>query len=668
MYQNSLNIFIRSALRQKLWTATIIVLIAVASFVFVMRIVEFVVVTNQINELSRFYRSVGFLQRRGGEPGEPLLYDVFVGAEIIRSSPFIDFEDRRRGFGGVLRGMMNANVIGYSVHPSYLHTAYRFHQMDSFFYGTLMSKNPLNAIPQDRNIQPYMLLTIQVDYVLHGYSEHVVIGQRLTMRYFLSANELVLDEHNETDVIPTAIDNMVIGQRYFLRGAYYFPGNLYGGHREHIPEPGSDDVVLTLVPLNIGIHINRRYLSCNEIWYIPVHPGEFINNTTLAPDNLDEVLNALRHNQSSVCLRSTVDMSALPLAQPAMPVLEFSTAAQPPIRLTAGRWIDRSDYLNSNSVAVMNADFAQLRGLELGDKITVDISREQILAENSIGPNNRPEVVISSCRYDTFNYELVLEIVGLYLTDMDRVVGGRFRLPPTHHIYIPDSLLPHNFEFQPLPYTPTQQISADIWYVNPAFADQNFLPGIWYSFVLNNPKDEAAFLLEYGDVFAEMGFNLILIMQNADAFWASAEPILQSMLFNAVMFCIVLLLVIVFVVFMYLRQRWCELAIVRALGTSVKSANQQLLSSILLLGIPAVITGSIGGWFFAFSRARSTLNPFGEIETNIPLSLDASLSAVYLFLLVGIVLAVLLSMTLFGALRISRRPVLELLQARGRKV
>ena len=101
------NIFIKSMLRQRVRSGLLVLLIATASFAFVLRAVEFTVIRGQIAHISGFFQSVGILTHRDGT-----VADVSPAIDIIASSPYVAFYDRRRGFEGTLVDMPNAYIEG----------------------------------------------------------------------------------------------------------------------------------------------------------------------------------------------------------------------------------------------------------------------------------------------------------------------------------------------------------------------------------------------------------------------------------------------------------------------------------------------------------------------------------------------------------------------------
>ncbi|MCL2200271.1 MAG: hypothetical protein FWB80_15275 [Defluviitaleaceae bacterium] len=245
-------LFIKSMLRQPLRTVLLMLLIATASFAFVLRVVERQIIVEKIHELSQYYRTIGFLQ-------PTLENNVFGGAEILRQSPYLAFEDRRRAAAGVMRDFPNADFIGLSGDPEY-DTRYT----DAFFYAVVNNIVHLT----DR---PLIRLVLQVEEVVQGFPEHAVEGQILLM-------------YHNADI------NMQIGERYFLRGVYY-------RHGIQVPRIGSRVNTLSMRPL----------CADSQIWY-----------TRSAADipHLAAEIEHIRRNQHAIELRSTRDMTAIPFMQP----------------------------------------------------------------------------------------------------------------------------------------------------------------------------------------------------------------------------------------------------------------------------------------------------------------------------------------------------------------
>ncbi|MDR2167226.1 MAG: hypothetical protein LBE35_05175 [Clostridiales bacterium] len=105
------NVFLKSQIRQLLRGLVLFLLIGAAAFGFVLRTVEYLVVSEQVHEIARHFRSIGFLRPSEAEELPAHLHrDVAAAAEIIAQSPLVDFEDRRYAVEGLLVGMNNAHI------------------------------------------------------------------------------------------------------------------------------------------------------------------------------------------------------------------------------------------------------------------------------------------------------------------------------------------------------------------------------------------------------------------------------------------------------------------------------------------------------------------------------------------------------------------------------
>jgi ABC-type antimicrobial peptide transport system permease subunit len=205
------------------------------------------------------------------------------------------------------------------------------------------------------------------------------------------------------------------------------------------------------------------------------------------------------------------------------------------------------------------------------------------------------------------------------------------------------------------------------WDDSAAPPNEAYLWDIWYSFVLNDPREHNAFVLENQAVLAAMGLNLLFIENDADNFWASADNILQSITINAVLFWVVLFLVFALVVFLFIQQRHREIAIARALGMPAKKISAGLIWSLTALALPAIMLGSALGWAVLDGQVNNILRDLdGFMGAEVAVALPPQL----LLLLAGVALALIFIMISFGLRQSSRRPVLELLQGnkvKGRK-
>ena len=654
------NIFIKSMLRQPVRSLLLVLLIATASFAFVLRAVEYTVISSQISQISGFFQSVGTLSHRDG-----ITADVSPAIEIIAQSPYVSFYDRRRGFEGTLTDMYNAYIEGSrywfaSFGYRYMRHDFEMQELvnlmprlrehpgfagfvsgDSFFYGELIDIRyvgwPLWG--RDWGFYPHVLLYIHVDDVLQGYPDRVAEGRTVRLR---------MDFPNFPEEYDFPFENLEIGQRYFLKGTfYYFLDRLQMDSRQ----------VMMFV----------RQLGDSGLWYVPVAPGETVDTVALG---LCHQLEYARHVQSAVYLRTTRDMTALP----------FAIEGQGLLSLNRGRLLNLDDYINANPVIVIPRRFADLRGVDVGDTLTINVNAQQHLVYSpyylisNYGDMDPMPVLITAfpelgvlSKPGGYPYiTLELEIVGIY--DM-------FRFRPiltnwsslSKFMYIPDSLLPSGWGLQGAYW-------GDI--------EPGYSPALWYSFTLSDPSYEQAFLWYTRDALGELGFRVRFVGRDGSAFINAAETILTSLTLNLVIFSIVLALVLAFTVALFLWQRYREYAILRTLGCSKKKIFGRLVSTLLFFGIPAVVVGCVAGWFTALRLAQGTVEGFKEIMLDVLgrhiLSMHRDeLIAYYIEMAappishlavfsIIIVVAMLVLITLIN-IKVARQSVLDTLIERGAK-
>jgi len=631
------NYFLTSVLRQPLRSLVLFMLIGVAAFGFVMRTTEFLFIRNRLNEVAGFYRSIGFL-RVDGE----MYANVLEGAELITNSPFVGFEDRRRGVEAMLVGMYNADFSGNNndmfPRPG---TENRWHY--SYFYGTVKNITRSDFLANHHGFDlpraniPNISLEILVDDVMVGFPEHVVIGQTVVV------------EHIIVDGIDPLLD-MEVGQRYFVRAGFYFSLSLDGRElydRYDLPYFRLSEAAIVGFP-NI---LDMRPLSEQGIWYVHVPYGDICFELPGLEDLADEI-EQMRYNHSAVWLRTTADMSAIPIMQE-----QFNMVA-----LQEGRLLNHIDYIESRPVAVVDHWFARLRGLSIGDTITVNIpATQQIVGTHHVAVisliGEAARLIFHDATMDFMvqgdPHEFLIEGLELEIVGTISTMPGRPWLTPSlphvNYIFIPDSLLVPGF----MPLDELHMYPAYVW-------------DIWYSFMLADTRSEQAFMLEYRDRLTQMGFDLILLDSGAENFWKSADPILQSITLNAIMFWIVLLLVFGLVAFLYLNQRKKEFAIVRALGAPAAQAVKDLCVPVILFGLLAIVAGGVLGWFIALREAANVMNMVADIIEGYEAAIQAPL--LWLVMQIVVIAIIMLAMIYEGVRRMSKLPVFVLLQGKSVKM
>jgi hypothetical protein len=290
-----------------------------------------------------------------------------------------------------------------------------------------------------------------------------------------------------------------------------------------------------------------------------------------------------------------------------------------------------------------------MRGLGIGDTLRLGIPPGQ---RSGIGSSTDGYYNIHSVIGEVFTpfaHILELEIVGTF--GFENASGFLGQPYATTLIFMPDSVLPPDVGLIELERS--RRVHDEVVHIT---YEDGYLYVDWYSFVLNDPRDADAFVVENAETLAELGFYIEPLpgVAGARAFWESAEAILQTVIFNLALFSIVAIIVLVLAVFLYIRQRQKDHAISRALGNPVRRADRQMIYTLMLFALPAVVIGGTGGWFVALRESERAMEA-------LPGTTQTELGALWLLILLSTVLSALFIVTMIG-MAVRRRPILELLQ------
>ncbi|MDR2167289.1 MAG: ABC transporter permease [Clostridiales bacterium] len=389
--------------------------------------------------------------------------------------------------------------------------------------------------------------------------------------------------------------SLEIGQMYFFRALSTLEGTFM---RPNGRQP------MYIQPLNY-----TRAAVDGPIWYLPA--AQTAGMAWLA----DEV-ELLNINHRGLSLTGAQDVSAMP---------RFQAAANDHL-LVEGRLPDLQDHLEANPVIAIHADLAIEHGLELGDSLALTL-------RNTL--NTRFHGILHHLQQPDWQ-ELSTEVVEFTLVGFFREsarwgpVGTIYR----SMAYIPQSVLPEGF------------------------GDNTMLYLGNYSFVLDSPRNEAAFMAEVREPLQALGFNIVIFPTTAQNFFDAADPILQSAAINVVIFAVVSVMIIALAVFIYLRQNKRNIAIYRALGGPVKTTAAKNLFVLTVFWLPIIVLGALAGRFFALFQANRNLSPaLMDYTTEI-----ASMPLTWLAIIGGGFVLLVLLATVAGIWQTARRPVLEMLQ------
>jgi hypothetical protein len=411
---------------------------------------------------------------------------------------------------------------------------------------------------------------------------------------------------------------LIDGECYLLRGMFY---DLY--IQMGIPEPidifSGRPPVLTLWPIDA---FDPFDINSGDIWLILTDdlPGDdwLSSSEWFFLREEIETVNLSKRIQHVI---GTADATAMPQVQ----------TASDEYFLTVGRWLTHEDYLQKNSVIVLHEYYSQLRNVSIGDMVTIQFYYEGLYQYGT---------ALSPIQTSSF------EVVGFF--DMrSRFFGGGISFPMTQ-AYIPLSLIPTN-----------------------SFSQDDFLWEGFYSFVLDSPRLQSAFLLENRDTLGEMGFELRFIDTGAENFFATIDSMRNTIGVNMLVFGFLFLVTMILAVYLYISQWRKDIAIARSLGCSSKEISLHMLIPIGVLWFMALGLGHYGGWLHAMVSARETLAPLYEVIG--PTMDGVSNDTVYLpiishVLFITVALFIVLGLVYLGTFILTRLPIMkQLAQVEAKK-
>ena len=560
----------KATIRQPIRTLIFVLLVGLASFGFVSRAVEYIILNREMNRIEQFYRTTGSLV-----PIDPIVHNnVYEAANIIRNSPYVQFEDRRAIVQGELNGFLNAMRGQQTVGGNPL---VRGQQM--FDYKGLGSIFDSIAIIQAERVHtrqvfipgdplPHMkrALVLNIHEVLFGHDPFMP-------RTYLAVFDIDENDHS-------VIDHLQEGGFYMVRAI------------QQNDRP--DNTAIDLFPL------------FDDVYFVDARDRDAMNAAfrTLADD-----IAILEANAHTVMITGTKDMTAMPLVQSGV------------YDRFQGRFLGYEDYLNANHVIVVPQRMESIRRYaRIGETIMLTLRDMRTFADGAPMPPTGhpiswmiPEGAEAHWRNIPAGYwvgipdgyqgnrrnyptiEIEVEVVGTY------VISDRWSLPRWMHIsqsfqnievFVPASIIPEGF----------------------GIVDAHIVSGA-YSFVLTSPDADIPFLAAHAGDLAYHGFTVQFMGEDPTNFLLSAVPIRNSIRINLLLFSAVLALVLVLMVFLFLRQRYKEFAILRALGISQGNAIWQVAVPVLVFWIPITIIASIGAWYFALHQAAANLQVLAELGT-----------------------------------------------------
>lgn len=498
--------------------------------------------------------------------------DVTQGAKLLSESDLVAINDVQRNCSDTLRGIYNADLDGQTSTKGY-------NVAEVLLWGNLLEKTRYVQRTADGSAQVYYQLRFRVVQRLYGYPDYAPEDGDITVTYI--PDEAGTDWDNTFDALQV---NTVYGVRAYYSGTGTYTSGLI--LRQAIPE---------------------------DEWFLP--QGDARMGTLVETDAVQEI------NRHRVTLTGTKDMSALPFTQ------EVNRDGY----LLDGRWLNAADEESSNPVCVILQDFAEKRGLGVGDTLTITMQDEQ-LPYSYYPEGTALEDTESSDLTTTFT------IVGIF----NRAIFSEGYVSASYRsltVYIPDSCMPAGYD-------------AAVASLQDGTVFEN-----GYSFVLSEPDAQEAFMQQYRSQLERMGYTITMIENGWTEFFASAQPICQSTCYGAALFALVQGMALILVAFLYRRQHRREFAISRALGIPACKVTMWHLFPVVLLGIVGIGTGSMLAWRYALEKVKVTLSSLVSDGQNV----NTGLSGWILVAIFASSLSLLIMVTLLSYIGLSRHSVMDIL-------
>ena len=601
------NIFLRSTRRQPIRTVLLLLIITLITFAFTARAAEYLLVRQETERLGSYYKAIGKISRLEGSGTAPTASFDEV-REFLENDPRVACTSWYRTCSAVLQGMYNADVSGFGVSDSC--------KTNLYFTGTLLAINEVTGkaselINASADVEWTLCCYFREEQSLAGAPELVWEGR-------------IVKVYVPTEEAQAALDTLTVGKQYLLcarsEGTRQFTEDFFlDKPTMRKPQRGRPDWKVEEV--EGGDQISARPLAKGAPLFYPVPDSGEIDWSDPALTGVEEELQVCREELSALMVHARQAMDIMPETQP-----------DQDIYLVDGRWLTYEDTAAQNRVCVIHEEMANLRGLSIGDTITLklrDVDDEYLWNGGYIGFPASGIVPPYGTATETF------EIVGTY-NFVHPALEGSWFTGHRNRIWIPESAVPDDFN---------------------AFAHLLNASSIY--FALTSPKVTEEFLADTRDGLAAMALQVNMQDNGWEDFQTAIKPMLQSSLYNLIIFGLILLTALCLVAFFYLRARKRDVAIARALGVPAGVCVRQGALPLALIGLAGTAGGTVLGWQYALNRGAKTLaslSAYGEVAAEF------ALPRYWLAAIFGGILLLFFVLALGGMAYVSRKPTLELLQ------
>ena len=363
------------------------------------------------------------------------------------------------------------------------------------------------------------------------------------------------------------------------------------------------------------------YGQCDAVYPLKGEPENYLETEKFAP--LREYIEIIETDMYTQDMVYTYDMDS---------IRYFSDGT---MGISEGRELKPEDTDNKNNVCVVNHDFAQEYGLQIGDKITVDLGNK-----------------LFEYNYQTGAIAAVKERMSTSYTTAELEIVGIFKDTRNKYTQAEDSDAAWGFGKNTI-FIPQHLLNVDASELeNHKVYPQEF------GFVVGNAWDLPAFNEEVLPKFAEMGLEVTFVDGGFDEILTAFKETERIALIKIAILLFAIVVITWFVSMLYIVGRRRDFAVMRLLGTSKGRASGSLLLPLGVIAVAAVILGSVGAYIYTLQNIAD--NASLAVLSGFEIDLTVSPLVVLACVLGEIILTVLLALLLLAI--IGRKSPLELMQ------
>lgn len=559
----------KSLLRRPIRMLLCMVLLGLSIAAFLSNVFACLLVNRQMEECASRYQQIGELNVIGTENSMGDALDKEAIAQLEQSQ-YVSFTNHLTAYRAVIPEVLTpeAGYFGWQgVGTIYMQGVVLDKEREAYDPRNDITEyadeecNELVTVDYKRTDQ----LTIQYTGEISGNTKFTNLMSQVPVR--------VLWKEGEEAEADAFLDGVEIGQEYFFK-----------------------------LENDIGGYVLRPLEGLDMLMY-PIESEAEPDLTQPMFDGVRTAIERLEADLHMYMMQASQDMSALP-------------GMQTDYYIRQGRYLSSADSAEKNPVCVIWDGLAAARKVRVGDTITVTIG------DNCIDRRQyRVLALQDETRWaqweEADKVTLTLEVVGM-LSGVDELHSV---MSSKTEIYIPESLIPENWESGTEGFAPTET---------------NF------NFGLTSPADTERFLAENEEVLKAAGIEVSFVDNGWDGFVSAAAELKSGWRFGMVIFGFVALVMMGLTLLIWLFSCRKERAVLRALGVPARSVRRQMNGVIGVMAAAAIMAAGVISYRYALDtadRALTGLKLYTPGTLRLELWQPAAISAAILVLFLILLLA-----------------------------